>query len=189
MGILRYGRKDDVDVASCLANLDRLEAVHRSGLMSPSATARLDGLISRAAERLGTPMAFVSVLDDHRLVLAGAFGLTGELAVTRETTPEASYCQYVVALDDVLVVNDSCADSLVADHPATTAGDVRSYLGVPIRQDGFCVGSFCVVDTRPREWSDEDLSGLTELGALALPPTLTTSQSYRSTDLRRESPS
>lgn len=167
MGMLRYRRKDDVDVESCLANLDRLEAVRSSGLTEPSETVRLDDLVAIVAAEMETPMAFVSILDDHRLILAGAHGLTGELAITRETTPEASYCQYVVALDDVLLVNDSLTDSLVADHPATTAGDVRSYLGVPLRHDGHCIGSFCVVDTRPREWTDNDLTRLTELSALA----------------------
>lgn len=169
MGILRRDRKNDFDVASCLVNLDRLDAVARSGLMDRSERPRLDALIGKAAVQLRTPMAFVSILDDSRLVLAGAYGSTGELATTRETTPEASYCQYVVGLDDVLVVTNSLNDPLVADHPATVSGQVRSYLGVPLRYGTHCVGSFCVVDVEERDWTDDDLEALTSLSALALP--------------------
>lgn len=168
MGLLQRARKDDFDVASCLANLDRLDAVAKSGLMDAAERNRLDELISRAAAQLKTPMAFVSILDDHRLVLAGAFGLEGELAATRETTPEASYCQYVVGLDDVLVINDSQDDALVSEHPATLSGQVRSYLGVPVRVRDHCIGSFCVVDDKVRAWTDEDLAALTALSELTI---------------------
>lgn len=168
MGLLTRGRKSDVDVASCLSNLDRLAAVAKSGLMDRSERARLDQLIGRAATALATPMAFVSILDDTRLVLAGAFGIPDDLADTRETTPEASYCQFVVGLDDVLVVNDSANDPLVADHPATASGQVRAYLGVPVRFGEHCIGSFCVVDTKVRAWTDDELATLEQLSTLAI---------------------
>lgn len=40
---------------------------------------------------------------------------------------------------------------------------MRAYLGVPVRYRDQCIGSFCVVDTTPREWSDDDLAALEEL--------------------------
>jgi len=113
-------------------------------------------------------MAFVSIVDDRTVYFAGVDGISGELADTRQNSAEASYCQYVVALDDVLVVNDSLRDPLVIDHPATTEGGVRAYLGVPLRMDGQCLGSFCVVDVRPRRWSDDDLIQLETLAQEAL---------------------
>ena len=170
MGLLRRSRRDDVDVASCLANLDRIQAVTDSGILQPSRRQRLDALTQEASERLHTPMAFVSILDDQWLHLAGATGLTGELEETRRNSPEASYCQYVVALDDVLVVTDSGRDDLVREHPATTEMGVRAYLGVPLRANGQCLGSFCVVDTSVREWTDDDLVELERLGREVLAP-------------------
>jgi GAF domain-containing protein len=168
MGILRWDRKADVDVESCLANIGRLDALRSSGLLDAPASDRLDGLTKRAAQQLGTPMAFMSLLDERRVFFAGQFGAPEPIAATRENTPEASYCQYVVALDDVLVVNDSLTDPLVLDHPATTDGGVRAYLGVPLRRDGYCIGSMCVVDERPRDWSDDDLDALRALASSAL---------------------
>jgi GAF domain-containing protein len=168
MGLLRRSRRDDIDVASCLANLSRLDAIGTSGVLEPSRRQRLDALTLRASERLGTPMAFVSILDDQWLHLAGATGLTGELAISRRNSPESSYCQYVVALDDTLVVTDSATDDLVHDHPATLDMGIRAYLGVPVRHDGQTLGSFCVVDTEARQWTDDDLAALETLAGEVL---------------------
>jgi GAF domain-containing protein len=167
MGLLNRDRRDDVDVESCLANLHRLRAVRDSGLLDGADRDRLDSLTRDASNRLGTPMAFMSIVEDHRVFFAGGSGLTGEMAETRENTPEASYCQYVAALDDVLIVNDSTTDELVREHPATTDG-VRAYLGVPLRYRGQTLGSFCVVDVRTRDWTDEDLAVLEGLAADAM---------------------
>jgi GAF domain-containing protein len=168
MGLLRRSRRDDIDVESCLANLSRLDAIGASGVLQPSRRQRLDALTLRASERLGTPMAFVSILDDRWQHLAGATGADAELMASRQTTPEASYCQYVVALDDALVVTDSATDDLVHDHPATLDMGIRAYLGVPIRHDGQTLGSFCVVDTEARQWTDDDLAALEALAGEVL---------------------
>ena len=159
MGLFRRDRKDDIDVASCLANLSRLDALHASGLVERGRDEALDGLTQEAASRLGAPMAFINVLDEEWQYHVSTHGWEGP----RKEPASASYCQYVVAQDDVLIVNDSTTDPLVEDNPGTTEGNVRAYLGVPIRRDGHCLGSLCVVDERPREWTDEDFATLRQL--------------------------
>lgn len=160
-------RKDDVDVASCLANLHRLNAVAESGLMGSPRRDHIDALTRDAADRLDAPMAFVSVLDDHWQFLVSEFGADEAVAASRGTDVERTYCQFVVAMDDVLVVNDATADALVVDHPATHEG-IRAYLGVPLRRGGYCLGSFCVVDVEPRGWTEEDLAVLQTLADAAM---------------------
>jgi GAF domain-containing protein len=45
---------------------------------------------------------------------------------------------------------------------------VRFYAGIPIHStSGHTVGTFCIVDTEPREPTDEDLDGLVDLAAWA----------------------
>ena len=45
---------------------------------------------------------------------------------------------------------------------------VAAYAGVPVQNGGSDpIGSFCVVDTRARTWSDDDLDVLRELAAVA----------------------
>src|SRR4028118_1222613 len=92
MGLLSRDRPDDVDVESFLANLHRLDAVQKSGLLEGSDQERLDSLTLQASEQLHTPMAFMSIVDENRIFFAGASGISGELAETRQNSTEASYC-------------------------------------------------------------------------------------------------
>jgi GAF domain-containing protein len=165
--LLQRGNRDDVDVRSCLANLERLRILDRSGLMDAPPSASLDALTQQAAEALHTPIAAMTLLDDRRQFFASAAGLPVELAQARETPVEQSFCQYVVALDEPVVITDTFQDDLVRDHPAT-AGGVRAYLGVPVRKDDHCLGSFCVVDVEPRDWSTADISTLEALAKSAM---------------------
>ncbi|CAN5505598.1 hypothetical protein BH10ACT3_BH10ACT3_16320 [soil metagenome] len=166
MGLFRRNTREDVDVDSFLANLGRLDAVRRSGLMGLPRSRSLDELARDAATHFHTSMAFMSILDDRRIFHAASSG--GEFDDEREDAAEASFCQYVVALDDVLVVNDSLTDDLVRDHPATKAGLVRAYLGVPVRSNGHTLGSFCVVDEQAREWTADDIYALRDFADAAM---------------------
>lgn len=120
----------------------------------------LDALTSEAAQRLQAPVAIMTLLDERRAFVAGSHGLVGELAIRRETPVHQSYCKYVVARDEPLRIDDVRRHRLVKNLSATPNG-TRSYLGVPIRtQSGHTIGSFCVVDTVPREWTDGDVNTL-----------------------------
>lgn len=169
---IRNARMNDVHVASCLSNLDRLRAVAESGLMDTPRRAELDALTAEAAERLGAPMALISVLDDRRIFFASSFGLAPALAARRQQPAQHSYCKYVVAREAPLEVDDATRHSLVKGHQATIDG-TRAYLGVPIRSaSGHTIGAFCVVDTTTRRWSSDDrrlLEGLAERALSASP--------------------
>jgi len=161
---LRRKREDDVDVQLVLENLSRLDAVKATHLLGPEPRPEFDELAEKASGQLRTPMAFLSILSGHHSHLVGAAGLAEDSAEERQIPAEESYCQHVVAFDDVFVVDNARTDALVANHPATADG-VRAYLGVPIRKNGQTVGSFCVVDTKPRRWTEKNLAALEALAA------------------------
>ena len=182
---LRRGRGSDVDVASCLANLDRLNAVTASGLMDGPLRPDLDLLTLEAATTLGAPMSVMSVMDDRRQFFASQYGLDEDLAAARGTPASESYCQYVVAFDKALRVDDARRHPLVNHHPATLAG-TRSYLGVPLRTEaGHTIGSFCVVATAARHWTTEDRSTLEGIAARAM--TSVSDGSWQTVSLDRKS--
>jgi GAF domain-containing protein len=151
---------DDVDVESFLANLDRLREVRASGFLGSPRSDRLDALARTAARQLGTPMAFMSILDDREEFHTASHQRSDLAELPRSGPASASFCQFVVATDGVFAVNDALVDPLVEGLPAVTAGQVRSYLGVPIRRNGQVLGSFCVADVEPRQWTDEDVAAL-----------------------------
>ncbi|MCG6112855.1 MAG: GAF domain-containing protein [Paracoccus sp.] len=69
-----------------------------------------------------------------------------------------SICKKVIATSEALVINDTRKDKELLNHPAVHAFNVRSYLGVPIKNDtNECIAALCVVDTKARKWTEEDV--------------------------------
>ena len=57
---------------------------------------------------------------------------------------------------------------MVKDNPAVSELGVVAYAGVPIRlPGGEVLGSFCSIDTKPRQWSETDIGTLRDLSKVA----------------------
>lgn len=147
----------------------RLAAVVATGLMDSDAEEAFDALARLAARLLGTPVALVSLLDAERQFFKSAVGM-GEPGVAMRSTPLShSLCQHAVTSKSPLIVNDARAHPLVRDNPAITDLGVIAYAGVPlITSEDHALGTLCVIDSSPREWSDQDVSTLSELAKLVV---------------------
>jgi serine phosphatase RsbU (regulator of sigma subunit) len=144
-----------------LGDPDRLSALRRTGLLDSTEEPGFDRLTRLAARVLDAPISLVSLVDDRRQFFKSAIGLEDGL---RETPLSHSFCQHVVTSGRPLIVNDSHADPVVAGNPAITDLGVRAYAGVPlVLPSGAVIGSFCVIDDKPREWRDDELAILHEL--------------------------
>src|SRR5688500_5266649 len=64
---------------------DRLRALRATGLLEAESVHALDRLTRLAARMLAAPTALVSLVGEDRQRFASAYGLSGELAETRET--------------------------------------------------------------------------------------------------------
>ncbi|MGY1825782.1 MULTISPECIES: SpoIIE family protein phosphatase [unclassified Blastococcus] len=128
---------------------------------SDAAFERFARLVRR---QLNVPVALVTMVSDDEQVFPGALGLPEPWQSTRKTPLSHSFCQHVVRSAAPLVITDARTDPLVADNLAIPDLHVIAYAGVPITDaDGKVVGSVCAIDSRPREWSDEDVAVLTDL--------------------------
>ncbi|MEV4281688.1 PAS domain S-box protein [Actinoplanes xinjiangensis] len=137
----------------------RLRMLAATGLLDSAVVPSLDRLTSLAAQLVGAPLALVSLVDADRQVFASECGLRGRVAVERQTPLSHSYCKYVVADDAPLVVSDARTDERLHANPAIVDGQAIAYAGCPVRSpDGQVLGSFCVVDTRPRQWTEHELA-------------------------------
>jgi GAF domain-containing protein len=69
-----------------------------------------------------------------------------------------------------IIVPDTFQDSRFADNPLVLGEPrIRFYAGAPlILQNGSCVGSLCLIDTRPRFMGESDLARLHDLTELAV---------------------
>lgn len=110
--------------------------------------------IARVVARLlDAPFAFVTVVDDLRSFWKAAYGVNDG---TRSNTVAESFCQYVIRSRAELLVDDAAVHPITRQNPSIDSMGVRAWAGAPIVIDDQVVGSFCVVDTVPRQWTDSD---------------------------------
>ncbi|MEZ5407677.1 MAG: GAF domain-containing SpoIIE family protein phosphatase [Acidimicrobiales bacterium] len=105
------------------------------------------------ARLLRAPYAFVTIVDDLRSFWKAAHGVNDG---TRSNDVEESFCQYVIRARDDLLVDDARVNPLTHDNPSIEKMGVQAWAGAPIMIDDQVVGSFCVVDIVPRQWTDAD---------------------------------
>jgi diguanylate cyclase (GGDEF)-like protein/PAS domain S-box-containing protein len=148
------------------ARLGRLEQI-RLGNDGRAAGESLDRLTRLASRLLGTPVALVSIVAEDRQVFESQTGLAEPWATRGGTPLSHSFCQHVVTASEPLVIADAREHPLVRDNPAIADLGVVAYAGIPLHVGGQCVGSFCAIDSSPRQWREEDLSLLEDLAAAA----------------------
>jgi signal transduction protein with GAF and PtsI domain len=151
-----------------LSSPGRLRAVRRSGLLDSPPDNEFDRLAALAARLLHAPSAFVTVIAEDRQYLKSAVEEGGESRGGSSTTLDMSFCKHTVAAREPFIVSDAREHPLVRDNPAVRAG-VIAYAGIPLETtDGEAIGALCVVDSRPRDWSRDDIETLRVLARSAM---------------------
>jgi phosphoribosyl 1,2-cyclic phosphodiesterase/DNA-binding response OmpR family regulator len=141
----------------------RLQVLRGLRLLDTPAEDRFDRLTRLASAVFGVPMALVSLVDRDRQWFKSRHGLPAS-----ETHRDLSFCAHVVANGQVLVVPDTLLDARFAENPLVTgAPRIRFYAGYPLHvEKGVCVGTLCLLDTRPRELTTREHQLLRDLGQL-----------------------
>ena len=151
-----------------LSDSARLEALERSGLVDTAAEAAFDRLTRLAAAVTDAPISLVTLVLPERQFFKSARGLEEPWATARETPLSHSFCQWPVRLGRRLVVEDAREDPRLCDNLAIGDLGVVAYAGAPLTtQDGHVLGTLCVIDSKPRRWTEEQLELLEELAELA----------------------
>lgn len=185
--ILSSAAVGDADVpVDPVVDPKRLSALARTGLMDGPPEGAYDRLTRLATRVLHAPVALVSLVDDHRQFFKSAQGLPEPWASRRETPLTHSFCQHVVRYARPLVVPDARRDPLVSRNLAIRDLGVIAYLGVPLATpEGHALGAFCVIDGRPRGWTEYELEVVTELATSTITEVELRLDVARRTDIER----
>jgi len=120
----------------------RLQALRRQEILDTPPEAAFDRITRLAVQMFGVPIALVSLVDQDRQWFKSCFGL--DLRQTQDSR----------FVDNALVTGEP---------------GIRFYAGAPLRtREGFNLGSLCIIDTQPREFSEQEMAGLSDLAALVV---------------------
>ena len=152
-----------------LRDPDRLAALHRTALLDSPPEAAFDRLTALATRVTGAPIALVTLIDERRQFFKSCVGLPEPWNSDRESGLEFSICQHVVGSASALIVPDAREHPLLRENRVIAEANVVAYAGIPlVTSDGFCLGTFCLMDRRPRAWSENEVAILADLAALAV---------------------
>jgi GAF domain-containing protein len=106
-----------------------------------------------------------SLVDEDRQWFKSCLGLNA-----KETPRDAAFCAHVVYSREPMIVPDAFQDVRFADNPVVIDEPrIRFYAGYPLMlDDGSCIGTLCLLDTRPRTLEGPDLERLHDLADIAL---------------------
>ena len=115
-----------------------------------------DKMTARLVRVFEVPIAFIAFIDGEREWFKSQVGLPDELAEARYAPRALSICAHTVARNELLVVEDIARDKRFANNPLLKGHGIRFYAGMPLCVNKFPIGSICLLDKKPRRFSEEN---------------------------------
>jgi GAF domain-containing protein len=139
---------------------ERLHTLHAYQILDTAPELAFNHITALAAQLFQAPIALVSLVDVDRQWAKASFGID-----LREVSRELSFCAIAMHDPQVMVVPDATRDPRFVDNTLVTGPPyIRAYAGAPLRApNGQPIGSLCVIDTRPRQFSSEQQAMLVTL--------------------------
>jgi formate hydrogenlyase transcriptional activator len=143
----------------------RLNALQRYQILDTPPDGAFDHLTAVAANLFRVPIAIVSLVDHDRIWFKSHHGLDA-----CEMGREPGLCASAIFSSDVYHVRDAITDVRTLSNPlAAGKFGLRFYAAAPLRtHDGFNLGTFCIMDRKPRELASFEMEILTKLAALVM---------------------
>ena len=143
----------------------RVSALQKYAILDSEPEQAFDDLTQLASYVCKTPIALISLIDEDRQWFKSRVGISAT-----ETSRDIAFCSTAIQQPDVLVVPDTLQDERFRTNPLVTAEpNIRFYAGAPlINEDGYALGTLCVVDRTPRNLAPEQEASLKALSRLVL---------------------
>lgn len=145
---------------------ERLEDLRDYKILDTAPEKDLDDLIEIASALFGAPISLITLIDDKRQWFKAAKGIAD-----KETLRKDSFCQHTLNKPkEVLIIQDSHKDERFRNNVFVTGKpNIRFYAGAPLETPrGNVLGTFCIIDDKPREMSADQQRALQLLAKKAM---------------------
>lgn len=143
----------------------RVAALQKYAILDSEPEQAFDDLTLLAAYICKTPIALISLVDEDRQWFKSKVGMS-----LSETPREIAFCHTAIQQSEVMVVPDTLQDERFRNNPLVVSEPrIRFYAGAPlITEEGYALGTLCVVDRTPRDFGVDQKEVLQALGRLVL---------------------
>ncbi|WP_051666411.1 ATP-binding protein [Pedobacter sp. R20-19] len=138
--------------------IERLNALQSYNILDTLSEREFDDLTELSSIICNTPIALVSLVDQHRQWFKSRKGLD-----VAETHRDHSFCSHAIQNPyELMEIEDAKQDERFMHNPLVTGQPyITFYAGVPlINEEGFPIGSLCVIDSVTRKLTDAQRSAL-----------------------------
>ncbi|MDY0907499.1 ATP-binding protein [Pedobacter sp. CFBP9032] len=136
----------------------RLKALESYNILDTLSEREFDDLTELSSVICGTPIALVSLVDRNRQWFKSKKGLD-----VSETHRDHSFCAHAIENpSEIMEIEDAKKDVRFMNNPLVTGQpNIAFYAGVPlVNEDGFAIGSLCVIDSVTRKLTETQRSAL-----------------------------
>jgi GAF domain-containing protein len=143
----------------------RVAALQKYAILDTEPEQAFDDLTLLASYICKTPIALISLVDEDRQWFKSKVGIS-----VSQTSREIALCSIAIQQSDVMVVPDTLKDERFRNNPLVVSEPrIRFYAGAPlITEEGYALGTLCVVDQTPRDLSADQKEALQALSRLVL---------------------
>lgn len=125
------------------SDAERVQALQRSGVLSPSLLPAYKETVLKAANAFHVEYAQVSLVDHEWVHIPGSL-------LAHDHAPDE--------------LPGLARDPRFADNPALQEAEVKFYAGVPLRnRQGDVLGTLCIMDEAPRQMAEGEMDVLQEM--------------------------
>jgi GAF domain-containing protein len=133
----------------------RLKALRYYNVLNSLPDRYFTNLAHIIAATFNTPIALITLVSKEDVIYKGNAGMEGVVKVDRGT----SLCSLAILNPEPTVFNNALDEPCLLSNPLVVGEfGLRFYAGAPITtSDGFHIGTVCIVDKEPREFSENEI--------------------------------
>jgi GAF domain-containing protein len=143
----------------------RVEQLKKYAILDTPPDGSFDKITSLASTIFKVPIAIISLVDTDRIWFKSHHGLP-----INQIDRSPGLCASAILSHDLYIVEDAKHDPRTLANPLV-AGDfgLGFYAAVPLQtEENYNLGTLCIIDKKPRTFTDEEKQLLKQLGALVM---------------------
>ena len=144
---------------------NRLHSLHKYEILDTPPDGYFDDITLLASQIFQVPIAIISLVDTDRIWFKSAHGVD-----MQEVPRDAGLCSSAILFDKVYVVENAAVNPHTLANPLVAGAlGLKFYAAAPLLSaDGYNLGTICIMDKKPREFSEKESSILMQLGKIVM---------------------